>query len=134
MNIDLKPYQELAVEKLVAAGKQLLEKEGRGGICVFQAPTGSGKTVMAAKFIENTIRELPDDDFCFIWMTIGKGDLQLQTKHGLDLIFGGAPRVSLVEEEFGGAVSELFVMRLWWQIGRNYAVKIVRLEIGRIFL
>ncbi|MDP3041747.1 MAG: DEAD/DEAH box helicase family protein [Candidatus Omnitrophota bacterium] len=102
MNINLKPYQETAVGKLVAAVKTLLEKEGQKKVCVFQAPTGSGKTIMTAKFIEEIIKELPDDDLCFVWVSIGKGDLHLQSKRSLEEVFGGAPRVSLVEEEFTG--------------------------------
>ena len=102
MNINLKPYQEKAVEKLVATGKTLLEKDGQKKVCVFQAPTGSGKTLMTAKFIEEIIRELHDDDLCFVWVSIGKGELHLQSKRSLEWFFNGAPRVSLVEEEFAG--------------------------------
>ena len=57
---------------------------------------------MTAKFIEEIIKELPDDDLCFVWVSIGKGDLHLQSKRSLEEVFGGAPRVSLVEEEFTG--------------------------------
>src|SRR3989338_94403 len=102
MNIELKPYQEKAVSELIATVKTLLEKEGQKKVCVFQAPTGSGKTIMTAKFIEEIIKELPDDDLCFVWVSIGKGDLHLQSKRRLEEVFGGAPRVSLVEEEFAG--------------------------------
>ncbi|MEI8104176.1 MAG: DEAD/DEAH box helicase family protein [Candidatus Moraniibacteriota bacterium] len=103
MNINLKVYQQKAVDQLTDSVKHLLERPGIGEICVFQAPTGSGKTVVTAKFIESLIRELPDVDLCFVWMSIGKGDLQLQSKHSLERIFGGSPRVTLVEEEFGGS-------------------------------
>jgi len=102
MNINLKPYQEIAVGELVVTVKTLLEKEGQKKVCVFQAPTGSGKTIMTAKFIEEIIKELSDDDLCFVWVSIGKGDLHLQSKRSLEEVFGGAPRVSLVEEEFAG--------------------------------
>lgn len=102
MNIELKPYQETAVGKLVTTVKMLLGKEEQKKVCVFQAPTGSGKTVMTAKFIEEIIKEQSEDDLCFVWMSIGKGDLHLQSKRSLEEVFGGAPRVSLVEEEFNG--------------------------------
>lgn len=102
MNIELKQYQETAVDQLTATVKELLAKDGMKKVCVFQAPTGSGKTIMTAKFIEELIKELPDEDMCFVWVTVGKGDLHLQSKHSLEKIFGGAPRVSLVEEEFTG--------------------------------
>lgn len=102
MNINLKDYQERAVDQLVSSVKTLLSKEGIKKVCVFQAPTGSGKTLMTARFIEEIIKELSDDDICFVWVTVGKGDLHLQSKHALEKIYGGAPRVSLVEEEFTG--------------------------------
>jgi type III restriction enzyme len=102
MSINLKPYQEKAVNQLVDATVKLLDFDGPGEICVFQAPTGSGKTVMTAIFIESLIKELPNEDLCFIWMSIGKGDLHGQSKRSLERIFGGFPRVSLVEGEFSG--------------------------------
>ncbi len=102
MNINLKNYQEKAVSELIAIFKTLLVKEEQKKVCVFQAPTGSGKTLMTAKFIEEIIRELPEMDLCFVWISIGKGELHLQSKHSLERVFGGAPRVSLVEEEFTG--------------------------------
>jgi type III restriction enzyme len=102
MNINLKTYQETAVNELIAKNKALFGKEGQKKVCVFQAPTGSGKTLMVARFIEEIIKELPEDDLCFVWVSIGKGDLHLQSKRSLEKVFGGAPRVSLVEEEFTG--------------------------------
>ena len=102
MNINLKNYQEKAVGELIATFKTLLVKEEQKKVCVFQAPTGSGKTLMTAKFIEEIIREVPEMDLCFVWISIGKGELHLQSKHSLERVFGGAPRVSLVEEEFTG--------------------------------
>ncbi len=102
MNFNLKPYQETAVEGLLASVKKLLANDGMKKVCVFQAPTGSGKTLMTAKFIEEIVKELPDEDLCFVWVSVGKGNLHLQSKHALEKIYGGAPRVSLVEEEFTG--------------------------------
>ena len=87
MNIDLKPYQEKAVNQLIAKAVELLDFDGPGETLVFQAPTGSGKTIMTAKFIEGLIKELPDDDICFVWMSIGKGELHLQSKHSLEKVF-----------------------------------------------
>ena len=102
MNINLKQYQETAVGELITTINTLLTKEGEKKVCVFQAPTGSGKTLMTAKFIEEIIRELPETDLCFVWVSIGKGELHLQSKRSLEKVFGGVPRVSLVEEEFTG--------------------------------
>jgi len=102
MNINLKPYQEKAVNQLIETAVKLLDFDGPGEALVFQAPTGSGKTIMTAKFIEGLIKELPNDDICFVWMSIGKGELHLQSKHSLEKVFAGFPRVTLAEEEFLG--------------------------------
>jgi type III restriction enzyme len=102
MNISLKPYQEKAVNQLIETAVKLLDFDGPGEALVFQAPTGSGKTIMTAKFIEGLIKELPNDDICFVWMSIGKGELHLQSKHSLERVFAGFPRVTLAEEEFLG--------------------------------
>jgi len=58
---------------------------------------------MTAKFIEEIIKDLPNEDLCFVWVSIGKGDLHLQSKRSLEEVFSGAPKVSLVEEEFTGS-------------------------------
>jgi len=102
MNINLKQYQETAVSELITTIKTLIEKDGEKKVCVFQAPTGSGKTLMTAKFIEEIIKELSEVDLCFVWVSIGKGELHLQSKRSLEKVFNGSPRVSLVEEEFTG--------------------------------
>ena len=102
MNIDLKPYQEKAIDHLIGTTVKLLGYDGPGEVCVFQAPTGSGKTIMVAKYIEALVKELPKEDFCFIWMSIGKGDLHLQSKHTLEKVYAGFPRVTLVEDAFSG--------------------------------
>jgi type III restriction enzyme len=102
MSISLKPYQEKAVNQLVETTIKLLSFDGPGEVCVFKAPTGSGKTIMVAKFIEGLIKELPAEDLCFVWMSIGKGDLHLQSKHALQKVFNGFPRVVSIEEEFSG--------------------------------
>lgn len=102
MNIELRPYQEKAVNQLIETTVKLFGYDGPGEVCVFQAPTGSGKTIMVAKYIEGLIKELPKEDICFVWMSIGKGELHLQSKHTLQQVFDGFPRVTLVEDAFSG--------------------------------
>ncbi|MES2804059.1 MAG: DEAD/DEAH box helicase family protein [Bacteroidota bacterium] len=101
--ISLKEYQDIAVNELVKSVSDLLLKDASNKVCVFQSPTGSGKTVMVAKFIEEIIKELPESDFCFLWVSIGKGDLHKQSKKSLDRIFAGFPDVNLLEDEFFGS-------------------------------
>ena len=103
MNINLKEYQRNKVNELINKCKNLLEMDEKGKICIFQAPTGSGKTIMTARFIDEFIKEIPEINMCFIWISVGKGNLHIQSKNSLDKVFDGAPRVSLLENEFTGS-------------------------------
>ena len=100
-----KDFQVKTIKQLVKSVSDLLPIDVSKKVCVFQSPTGSGKTVMVAKFIEELINELPDMDMCFLWVSIGKGDLQKQSKKSLERIFDGFPIVNLLEEEFFGSRS-----------------------------
>ncbi len=100
-------YQVNAIEKLVKAVSELLVKDARDKVCVFQSPTGSGKTFIMAKFIEEIIRELPGTDFCFLWVSIGKGDLHAQSKKSLDKVFDGFPNCVLLEQEYFGSKNRI---------------------------
>jgi type III restriction enzyme len=103
MSYGNKEYQVNAIGQLVKSVSELLPKDASNKVCVFQSPTGSGKTVMVAKFIEEIIKELPETDLCFLWVSIGKGDLHKQSKKSLERIFDGFPNVNLLEEEFFGS-------------------------------
>jgi type III restriction enzyme len=103
MSYGNKEYQVNAIGQLVKSVSELLAKDASNKVCVFQSPTGSGKTVMVAKFIEEIIKELPETDLCFLWVSIGKGDLHKQSKKSLEIIFDGFPNVNLLEEEFFGS-------------------------------
>lgn len=103
MTLSYKEYQETAIQQLVKSISDLLPKSANNKVCVFQSPTGSGKTVMVAKFMEDLIKELPEEDFCFLWVSIGKGELHKQSKKSLDKIFDGFPKVNLLEQEFFGS-------------------------------
>ena len=87
MILEDKKYQETAIDNLILSVADLLQKDTKNKVCIFQSPTGSGKTVMVAKFIEGLIREYPDLDFCFLWASIGKGELHKQSKKSLEKIF-----------------------------------------------
>lgn len=103
---ELKNFQALAVSKLVDTCSSLLDQVGRQKVCVLCAPTGSGKTVMAAKFIESLILRR-EDEVCFLWVSIGKGELHLQSRNSLRRIFDGHPKVSLLEQDFLSGKSEI---------------------------
>jgi type III restriction enzyme len=80
--MQLKVYQEDAVEDLLNKAKKLLNME-EGKKLVFKAPTGSGKTIMMAEFL----KQLVDDKeakqpLSFIWTAPKK--LHIQSKEKLD--------------------------------------------------
>ena len=78
----LKTYQKTAVDKLLFQTKKLLDKQGEK-ICVFKAPTGSGKTIMMADFLQQFSREyVGSKEFAFIW--ISSHDLHSQSKEKLE--------------------------------------------------
>ena len=103
---ELKRFQITAVNNLVNQTSMLLDKEGTKKVCVFCSPTGSGKTIMTAKFIEGIIKRR-EDELCFVWITIGKGELHVQSRNALRKIFAGSPKVSLLENDFQGGRSEI---------------------------
>lgn len=98
----LKRYQEKAVDKLTSRSAELIREKKEKATIVFQSPTGSGKTFMMSKYIDNIIKEMPEEELCFLWMSIGKGRLHEQSCQSLENSFGGFPRVYLVEDEFHG--------------------------------
>lgn len=101
--IILKTFQQENIEHLVKSIRDLLYVQAHNKVCVFQSPTGSGKTIMVAKFIEEIIKDQSQMDLCFLWVSIGKGELHKQSKKTLESIFGGFPNCSLVEDEYFGS-------------------------------
>ena len=58
----LKRYQEKAIEKLIVRTKELFEEKKEKATIIFQSPTGSGKTFMISNYVEELIKEFPEDD------------------------------------------------------------------------
>lgn len=78
----LKNYQKTAVDQLLFQTKKLLDKSG-DKICVFKAPTGSGKTIMMADYLQQLAKEhIPNKRFSFIW--ISSNDLHEQSKKKIE--------------------------------------------------
>ncbi|AKN30916.1 restriction endonuclease subunit R [Clostridium carboxidivorans P7] len=93
----LKSYQKKAVRELVDKTNRLLKNNEKKKVLVLKAPTGSGKTVIASKYIE-MVSKLQDKDFCFIWISIGKGHLHEQSKNKISSILEGSPPCKLLED------------------------------------
>lgn len=60
-----------------------LAKHNEKKTLIVKAPTGSGKTIVLLQFIEKYCYQKPDK-VCFVWLTIGTGDLEEQSKAQLD--------------------------------------------------
>ena len=104
-NIYLKHFQEKAVNQLVETAKAFLVADEREQKIIFQSPTGSGKTIMMANGIIQLIEECKTEiktDVAFLWLSIGKGELHLQSMATLKKVFNGVPFVSLIDAEFAG--------------------------------
>lgn len=101
--MELKNFQEKAVNKILNEVKEIIEEE-RTGTVVFQSPTGSGKTYTMSNVIQKLAldSEFKDEDFCFVWVSIGKGNLHKQSYNSLKKYFNGAPDVYLLEQEYSG--------------------------------
>jgi type III restriction enzyme len=99
----LKRYQEKAVNKLLLRTDELLNENIPNRTIVFQSPTGSGKTFMMSEYIGQLIKRKEEFDFCFLWISIGKGALQIQSYNSLKKEFQGFPDIYLLEQEFFGS-------------------------------
>lgn len=66
--MELKNYQKKAVDTLLNQSKQLLAKDG-GRVSVFKAPTGSGKTIMVADFLDQLGKEPLGASYAFLWIS-----------------------------------------------------------------
>src|SRR3989344_2847476 len=80
--IELKYYQEKAIEKLKVEVNELLNLS-ENKICVFKAPTGSGKTLIVAEFLKRLVTYRTDNKkLSFIWISVNQ--LHDQSKNNLD--------------------------------------------------
>lgn len=72
--IQEKKYQIEAVEALVKKTIKLLEAPGDRKKLVFKAPTGSGKTVMASKMLDDLTSQLAEEgkELAVIWIAPNK--------------------------------------------------------------
>lgn len=80
--MQLREYQETAVKKLKDTANELLNLHGNKSI-VFEAPTGSGKTVMMAEFLKQFVVNRTDGkQFSFLWTAPRKLHTQSKIKLG----------------------------------------------------
>ena len=67
---ELKKYQENAVNNLKIKVENVV-RSSEPGVVVFQAPTGSGKTLVVSELLKRFIRNRKDDKmFSFVWVSV----------------------------------------------------------------
>lgn len=98
----LKNYQRDAVDELKGYIQLGFNSKNRKEV-VFKAPTGSGKTFMAASLFEELASEHSEVNFCILWACPGKGELHKQSHDAVKMYLGGNPVCSLLEEDFFGS-------------------------------
>jgi type III restriction enzyme len=68
--MNLKDYQKQAVETLKVNMENALRSSENGNV-IFQAPTGSGKTVMVSQLLREIVKGRKDDKkFSFVWVSV----------------------------------------------------------------
>jgi len=80
--MELKEYQENAVNKLVKKYNSQKEEETPDNFIIFKSPTGSGKTIMMAEFLKRIISNNNDNNSVFIW--VAPRDLHNQSKRKIE--------------------------------------------------
>lgn len=83
--IKLRDYQKQAVENLHGKIENSL-KSSENEVVIFQAPTGSGKTLMVSELLKELVKNRDDDKkFSFIWVSVRM--LHEQSKERLDTYY-----------------------------------------------
>ncbi len=114
--MQLKNYQEKAVEELLKLTKELLDLSGSKKL-VFKAPTGSGKTIMMAEFLKRLVndREIRQI-FSFIW-TAPRPNLTNQSKTKLEAYFENTQTIkcSFFEDLNDKKIDENEILFINWE-------------------
>jgi type III restriction enzyme len=113
--MQLRQYQQEAIDKLKLTANNLLELHGNKTI-VFEAPTGSGKTVMMAEFLKEFVENREDNrSFSFVWTAPRK--LHAQSKEKLEHYYfdSKALRCSNFEDLTDKEIGENEILFLNWE-------------------
>ncbi len=96
----LKGYQSYAIDELKDYFDLYIKREEKE--IVLKAPTGSGKTLILTKFLEDICldNKYADEKISFIWVSIGKGDLHRQSYSKVKEELNGSPDCELLTPSF----------------------------------
>ncbi len=115
MIFEFKNYQENAVVKLKREINELLDADGNK-VCIFKAPTGSGKTLVMAEFLKRLIDSRIDGKkFSFVWIAVNK--LHDQSRNNLRKYYdqnGVSIKCSYFEDLDDRKISENEILFLNW--------------------
>ncbi|MDD3284367.1 MAG: DEAD/DEAH box helicase family protein [Patescibacteria group bacterium] len=112
--IKLKDYQKEAVENLHQKIEKSL-KSPESEVVVFQAPTGSGKTVMVSALLKEFVRNRQDNNkFSFVWVSVRM--LHEQSKEKLESYYedDGNLRCSYFEDLEDRKIDENEILFINW--------------------
>ena len=112
----LKKYQENAINKLIKVSTKQLSKNKTNPI-VLESPTGSGKTIIAINYIER-LTNIVNYDLCFLWISIGKGELHKQSLITVKQEISNDFKCNLLEEEYFGTknyIDQNEIVFISWQ-------------------
>jgi type III restriction enzyme len=119
--IELKPYQAGAVNGLLKETYALLKLPGARQKLIFKAPTGAGKTITMAAYLNQLVEEMPDKldiahhDLAFVW--IAPNQLHLQSYQSLKAYFAELRSLRAIQFEdiIDGRILPNEVLFLNWQ-------------------
>jgi type III restriction enzyme len=123
--MQLKIYQENAINELLAKTKKLLGLSGNKKL-VFKAPTGSGKTIMMAEFLKQLVNDRDvKQSLGFIWTA--PRQLHIQSREKLENYFetSRALKCSYFEDLDDRKISENEILFFNWEsINKKNAIYI----------
>ncbi|MFD1805974.1 DEAD/DEAH box helicase family protein [Pasteurella oralis] len=96
IGLKLKDFQQQAVDFLMSSSNKKAQ-------IVMKSPTGSGKTIILIRFIETFWMDYPNAIFC--WFTVGKGDLEQQSKERMER-FSPTSRTATLSDILNGGFEQ----------------------------
>ena len=98
-----KNMQKQAINKLITKSKQILGENSCEKTIDFEILKGTKKEVVIGRYIKELLRELENQEICFLWMSLENKNSCEQIYENLKKEFGAFPSCYLFEQEFHGS-------------------------------